>query len=206
MNPDQKQRVGYLVQFEGLNMDDYLKQDIEVFSPYNSAEASYGEIEFDSDSGKVTVVGVIDSFNWAGGVGDAIIISSYISAENAEVLSAKTKTTLDTNIISGLGWWIVNFDEENKAWYEESHPMEPSIVQGQLNSLPESQGGEIKLTVASMPTKVAPNIDLNVYNLYFEVIPAANSTFNFHFATSLKTKYIKNWGLKIGSNAEAAMA
>ena len=48
-------------------------------------------------------------------------------------------------------------------------------------------------------------MDLNVYNLYFEVIPAADTTANFHFATSSQTKYDKNWGLKIGTNAAAAM-
>ena len=70
MNPQQKQRVGYLVHFEGLNMDDYLKQDIDVFTPYNNSEANYGEAELDNDTGKMTCVGVIDSFSFNGGVGD----------------------------------------------------------------------------------------------------------------------------------------
>jgi hypothetical protein len=52
---------------------------------------------------------------------------------------------------------------------------------------------------------VAPNVDVNVYNMYFEMIPAANTTFSFHFATSGKTKFVRNWGLKIGTNAAAAV-
>lgn len=202
MNPERKQRVGYLIYFEGLNMGEYLKPDIDVYTPYNSSEANYGEVELDQDNNKITCVGVLDSFSWGGGVGDALGMSAYISAENAEVLSAKLKTTLDTNIVSQLAWWIVNFDEENKVWYEEAFPLEPTDVQGQINAPP---GGEMRLHVASEATKVAPNIDVNVYNMYVEVIPAANATFNFHFATSMKTKYVKNWGLKIGTNAEAAM-
>lgn len=202
MSPDRKQRVGYLVHFEGLNMGEFLKQDVEVFTPYNSSESNYSEVEVDQDNTKVTCVGTLDMFTWGGGVGDAICMSAYISAENAEVISSKLKTTLDTNIINKLSWWIVNFDEENKVWYEESFPLDPSTVKGQVNAPP---GGDVRLTVSSQATKVSPNIDLNVYNLYFEVIPAADSTFNFHFASSMKTKFVKNWGLKIGTNAAAAM-
>lgn len=202
MNPQQKQRVGYLVQFQGLNMDDFLKPDIDVFTPYNYPDASYSEAELDTDAGKVTTVGVIDHFSFGGGVGDPICISAYISAENAEVLAAKTKSTLDTTVVSNLAWWIVNFDEENKAWYEECYPLEPTALNGQLNA---PGGSDVRLTVAQEPTKVAPTIDINVYNMYFEVIPAASGTFTMHFATSAKTKFVRNWGLMIGGNAAAAM-
>ena len=202
MNPEKKQRVGYLVKFTGLNMGDFLAEDVDVFTPYNSTETGYGEVEVDSDDVKITCVGVLESFFWNGGVGDPLCMSSYISAENAEVLSAKTKSALDTTIISELAWWIVNFDEENKVWYEEAYPLDPTIAGGQLNA---PGGQDVRINVGTQAVKVAPNIDINVYNLYFEVIPAANSTYNFHFATSMKTKFVKNWGMRIGTNAEAAM-
>jgi hypothetical protein len=202
MNPSEKQRVGYLVAFEGLNMGEYLKQDIDVFTPYNNSESEYGEVTVDTENTKVTVVGVLDHFSFGGGVGDPLTISAYISAENAQVLSAKMKTTLDTTIVSKLAWWIVNFDEENKIWFEEAYPKDPTTVKGQLNA---PGGSAVRLHVAAEPTKVAPNIDVNVYNISFEVIPAADATFNFHFASSSKTKFVKNWGLKIGTNAAAAM-
>lgn len=202
MDPQKKQRVGYLLFFEGLNMGEYLKPDIDVFTPYNNSETSYGEVSVDTENSKITCVGVVDSFWFGGAVGDPICISTYISAENAEVIAAKMKTSLDTTIVSKFAWWICNFDEENKVWYEEAFPLDPTTVSGQLNA---PGGTDIKLSVSSEATKIAPNVDVNVYNLYFEVIPAANSTFNFHFATSSKTKYVKNWGLKIGTNAAAAM-
>jgi|GEM_PF-1189100 len=202
MDPQKKQRVGYLVFFEGLNMGEFLKQDIEVFTPYNNSETNYGDITIDSDTGKATCVGVIDSFMFGGAVGDPICISAYISAENAEVLAAKMKTSLDTTKVTKFAWWIVNFDEENKVWYEEAYPLDPTTVAGQINA---PGGNDVKLHVSQDPTKIAANIDVNVYNLYFEVIPAADSTFNFQFATSSKTKYVKNWGLKVGTNAAAAM-
>lgn len=202
MDPTKKQRVGYLVFFEGLNMNDFLKQDIEVFTPYSNSENQYGEVTIDKEQGKATVVGVIESFSWTGGVGDPICISAYISAENAQTIKAKTKGTLDTTVIKKLGWWIANFDAENKVWFEEAYPKDPTTLTAQLNA---PGGSDIVLHVSDEPSKVAPNIDINVYNMYFEVVPAANATFALHFATSSKTNIVRNWGLKIGTNAAAAV-
>jgi len=203
MDPSKKQRVGYLVWMEGLNLGEFLKQDIKVFCPFTHAEApGYAEAKLDKSNGKMTCVGVIESFSFNGGVGDPVCISAYISSQNAEVLAAKLKTTVDTNTVKKLAWWICNFDEENKAWYEEAYPIEPTTINGQVNA---SASGSLKITVGQEAEKVAVNIDTNVYNLYLEVIPAANSTFAMHFATSAKTKYVRNWGLKVGTNAAAAM-
>jgi hypothetical protein len=202
MDPSKKQRVGYLTGFEGLNMGEFLKADIEVFTPYSNGEVEYEGVEIDAESAKATVVGILDSFSFGGGVGDPLCVSGYISAENAEILKAKTKGTLDTTMITKLAFWICNFDEENKIWYEECFPKDPAEMRGQLNA---PGGKDIRLVVAAEPTKVHPNVDVNVYNIYVEVIPAADDTFAIHFATSSKTKFVRNWGLKVGSNAAAAM-
>ncbi len=53
--------------------------------------------------------------------------------------------------------------------------------------------------------KVAANIDVNVYNIYFEIVPAANFTYSMHFATSTKTKFVRNWGLVVGTKAAEAL-
>jgi hypothetical protein len=200
MDPTQKQRVGYLVSFQGMNMGEYLKPDITVFTPYNNSEQAYAGVNIDADK-KAVCVGVIESFSYAGGVGDPVCISAYISAENAEVLGAKMKTTLDTTMVNSLAWWVCAFDEENKVWFEEAHPM-ADVIKGQLNA---PGGKDVRLTIAQDATKIAPNIDINVYHLYMEVIPAADATYAFHFATSSKTKFVRNWGLKVGSNAALAM-
>lgn len=201
MDPNKNQRVGYLVHFQGLNMGEFLKQDIEVFTPYSNSETNYGEVTINKELGKATVTGVIESFSWGGGVGDPICVSTYISAENAQIMQAKMKGTLDTNMVKKLAWWICNFDAETKVWFEEAYPKDPTSVTGQLNK----SGADVRLVIANEPTRVAPNIEVNVYNMYFEVIPAANSTFALHFATSSKTNRVNNWGLKVGTNAAQAM-
>jgi hypothetical protein len=203
MDPTKKQRVGYLIWFQGLDLGtDFLKQDIEVFSPYNNATKTYADMVLDATSGKATCTGVIESFSWAGGVGDPLCISAYVSAENGAMIAAKMKSTLVTTKVTKLAWWVCNFDEENKVWYEEASPKDPTSVAGQLNA---PGGKDVRLMIAGEPTKVAPNIDVNVYNMYFEVIPAGNATYMFQFATSSKTNYVKNWGLRVGTNARAAM-
>jgi len=202
MDPMKKQRVGYLVHFQGLNMGEFLKPDIDVFSPFTHAsDPTYKEMKINKDTRKVTCVGVIESFSFGGGVGDPLCISAYISAENATVLAAKLKTTLDTNVVKKLGFWICNFDEENKAWFEEGYPKEPVTMVGQINA---PGGKDLRIAVSPEATKVASNIDVNVYNLYFEIIPAADSTYALHFANSAQTKYVRNWGLKVGTNAAKA--
>jgi len=204
MDPSKKQRVAYLVWFQGLDMGDFFKQDIQVFSPYEAATAEYTEVGslWVKDSGKMTATGVIESLNYNGGVGDPICVSAYISAENGQTLKAKMQGTLATTKISKFAWWMVNFDEENKTWFEESFPKEPVTMKGQLNA---DAAGSVRITVANEPTKVAHNIDVNVYNVYFEIVPAAESTYALTFATSSKTKFVRNWGLKVGTNAAAAM-
>lgn len=209
MDPNKKQRVGYLLEFTGLNMGKFLQPDIEVFTPYTSAvtpkykKANDNLVAGDGDDKskvKIKCVGVLESFSFGGGVGDPLCLSAYISAENAQTLAAKLKTTLDTTMVGGLAWWICNFDEENKAWFEEANPMKDSVM-GQINA---PGGKDLRIAVSQDPTKVSPNIDVNVYNLYVEVIPAADATYAFNFATSTKTKYVRNWGLKVGNNAKTA--
>lgn len=195
MNPIRKQRVGYLTSFECLGLDENLEPDVEVFTPYNHSEVAYGGVSVDASTFKATCVGVIESFSFGGGVGDPLCISAYISSKNAERISSKLKTTLKSTVVGKLGWWVCNFDEEAKEWFEQAHPLDPVDVSGMINA---PGGKELRIAVSSDPTKVAPNIDVNVYNIYFEVVPAANATFVFHFANSKAMKFAKNWGLKVG--------
>lgn len=204
MDPTKKQRVGYLVSFTGLDLgSDQLAQDVEVFCPWNPDSTSYSKITMEGDGReKVKCTGVIEHISFAGGVGDPICVSAYISGENASLISAKQKTALTTTKVDSLEWWIANFDEENKTWYEESYPKDPETIKAQLNA---AGGTDVRLVVASEPTKIAQGIDVNVFNIYFEVVPAADSTYALHFATDSKKQFVRNWGLKIGTQAAAAM-
>lgn len=210
MNPIQKQRIGYLVDLNGLGLGAPLAADLKLLCPFNtgaSGKPVYPKLKFNNPTPtapvpSVQVVGVLDHFSWSGGVGDPLSICCYISAENGMQLKALQQLTLKTTSISSLGWWIADFDEETKQWYEEAYPLAPQLITGQVNA---PSKGDIRLHVGAEPEKVAPNIDINVYSLQIEVVPAANQQATFHFANSQTKKVVKSWGLVVGTQAKTAI-
>ncbi len=207
MDPQKKQRCGYLLALNGMGLDATLAADIQVFMPFNAAPADYTDtanlvIDASMTPNKITCVGVIESFSWSGGVGDPLVFSAYLSSENAQQIQTKLQTTLKSTSITKLAWWITNFDEVNKKWFEESYPKEPTHVTGQLNA---PGGADIRLHVAAEPTKVAANVDVNVYRVSFEVVPAANSTYTIGGAMDAEKKFVNAWGLKVGTQPLTAI-
>ncbi len=210
MDPTKKQRVGYLTAFEGLGLgSDNLPADIAVYSPYGGPAGAYAGLGalLDTSSRLMSTVGVLESLTFEGGVSDPICVSAYLSQQNAVLLKAKMKSTLTTTKITKLGYWIVNFDEETKVWFEEAFPLgalgaEDGGLKGQLNA---PGGLDVRLQIADEPVKVSPSIDVNVYKMYFEIVPAADALYSLNFATSPQTKFVRNWGLKVGASAASAM-
>src|SRR5215831_17730925 len=146
MDPTAKQRCGYLMAFNGLGLADAPTKDkdpykIKVFTPFNAAGSpTYTQAAVQDLDGQKTLdcIGIIDSFSFGGGVGDPICISAYVSTELANQLKAKQKASLPTTVISQLGWWVVNYDVEEKGWFEEAYPKgntasPTGFVAGQLN-------------------------------------------------------------------------
>jgi len=208
MDPTQKQRCGYLTAFNGLDLgteptkgaDEY---KVSVYTPFNAEKPEYTQAEpTQNDDGLriVDCIGIIEHFSWGGGAGDPIAISAYVSTEFANQLKAKQKTTLSTTAIKKLGWWIVNYDVENKAWFEEAFPKTADgFVAGQLNA----QGGKaVALQVAEQPTAISSNIDVQVFQIYFEIVPGANATYALRFAQAKTKPFVKGWGLQVGKIAK----
>jgi hypothetical protein len=216
MDPTKKQRCGYLMAFNGLGLnteptkaDDAFK--IRVFTPYNAPSVEYtnGVTVEDLDGQKVLdCIGLIESFSFGGGVGDPICISAYVSSEFANQLKAKQKASLATTLISKLGWWVVNYDVDDKSWYEEAFPKGDTtalsgFVKGQLNA---AGGTDVRLSIAEEPTLIAPNLDVQVFNIYFEIVPASDTTYALAFRQGSTKAYVKGWGLQVGSVAKSKMA
>ena len=107
MNPTNKQRCGYLMAFNGLDLstaptatDD--KYKINVFTPFNAAGSpAYSKASVTDTEGvkSIDCIGIIDSFSFAGGGGDPICISAYVSSEFANQIAAKQKASLSTTTI-----------------------------------------------------------------------------------------------------------
>jgi hypothetical protein len=201
MDLTKKTRLGYLVWFQGLGMSEYLRQDIQVLTPFKNPTA-YKGIPIDPTTGKTSCTGIIGSFSWNGGVSDPLCIGAYISQQNAQTIRAMMTSTLKTTAVGKLAWWICNFSLEHNMWYEETWPANPLIVTGQLNA----PGGSVRLSVGQDLTQVATNINANFYSIYFEVVPAANGIFSLAFANSPKANALLNWGLPVGTGAPSAIA
>jgi hypothetical protein len=209
MDPTRKQRCGYLTAFNGLDLGTEPTKDAEeykvsVYTPFNAEAPEYTQVvPAQNDDGLRTVdcIGIIDQFSWGGGAGDPICIGAYVSTEFANQLKAKQKTTLSTTAIKKLGWWIVNYDVENKAWFEEAFPKTADgFVTGQLNAA--AGGKAVALQVAEEPTPISSNIDVQVFQIYFEVVPGANATYALRFAQAKTKPFVKGWGLQVGKIAK----
>ena len=177
IDPAKKSRVGYLMSYKGCGLE--LNKDIEVYNPME-------------DSKLIKCAGIIDHFSFGGGVADPITLSCYLSTENALQLKALFKSTVKTTKLS-FSYYIVDFDDEASKWYEAAD-QKSEMVEGTINSV-ENQ---LQVRCLDNPEKIAPNIDTNVYNFNFEAVPAANKTFSLKFAVGATTRYVKNWGFKLG--------
>jgi hypothetical protein len=215
MDPTKKQRCGYLVGFNGLGLNQEPDKEtdaykIRVFTPYNAAALEYSQVTVDDLDGQkvLNCIGIIESFSFAGGVGDPICISAYVSSEFANQLKAKQKASLETTVIKKLGWWVVNYDVDDKSWFEEAFPKgntesSDGVVMGQLNA---SGGKDVRLSIADAPTLIAPNLDVQVFNIYFEIVPASDTTYALAFRQGKTKAFVKGWGLQVGSVAKQKMA
>jgi hypothetical protein len=215
MDPTKKQRCGYLVGFNGLGLNQEPDKEtdaykIRVFTPYNAAALEYSQVKVDDLDGQkvLNCIGIIESFSFAGGVGDPICISAYVSSEFANQLKAKQKASLETTVIKKLGWWVVNYDVDDKSWFEEAFPKgntesSDGMVMGQLNA---SGGKDVRLSIADAPTLIAPNLDVQVFNIYFEIVPASDTTYALAFRQGKTKAFVKGWGLQVGSVAKQKMA
>jgi hypothetical protein len=210
MDPTCKQQVGYLLSFNGVGLSAALATNITVYSPYNNATApAYGGIKITAPSGTsapsptLDCVGIMENFSWTGAVADPICMSFYLAAENANLLKAQQSLSLPTTSISTLSWWIVDYDEETKQWFEVCYPLSVKTLSCQLNA---HGAKDVRLHVADQSTKIAPTIDVNVYQTYMEIVPAAQQMASIFVATSPKTKVAKAWGLVVGTIAKAALA
>jgi hypothetical protein len=183
MDPNAHPRVGYVTALDGLGLPaGGLKADLTVTRPVTG------------DTMKV--VGVLEKFSWAGGAGDLIQVDFCASQENAAQLKALQQMTLKTAVVKQLSWWIADYDQETKAWFEQAYPLSPpsGIIAGKDNPA---------LEVDLSPVQVKDGIDVGVYKITIKVVPAANKAYDLHFANSAKMPIVKSWGLVVGTLAAA---
>jgi hypothetical protein len=188
MDPNVHNRVGYLTDFGGLGLSVPLAKDLTVSLPYNNPVPTYTPIVPVGNT--VHVVAVLEQFEWNGGVGDPLNLSFYVSQENATQIKTLQQSTLKTNQITAFGFWIANYDQETKQWFEQTYPQNPAKPSGLLKSG--------SLTVDLTPVPVKEGIDVTVYKVSFAITPPANQTATLWLANSSTQRVVKQWGLTVG--------
>jgi hypothetical protein len=190
-------RVGYLTSFNGLGLTAPLAADLTVNTPYTGTAPQYPPLGAITN-GQVKVVGVLENVSWNGGVGDAITISCYMSAPNAQHLKTLQHgaQALKTTSIAGLGWWVANFDQETKKWFEEMYPKAPAKMTAALNT---AGPHDVRLHIADEPVKVGGPSGAELYNVHFEFVPAANTAGSIQMATAPAHLVVKPWGAAVAA-------
>jgi len=202
-DPNEHKRVGYITDLSGFSTAGAIvfAKDLKVFSPWNGSKKDYGIDLQKAENGlyQTSVVGVLEKFSWAGGVGDFLAFEFYVSQENAVKIKDAQQSTLTTTRVDTIGWWIINFDQEAKVWYEQAFPKSAVTVSGIVGP---QDNPELNVDLNGIAAK--DGIDVMVYKITLQVACGANQQFFLQFAnTSLKNN-VKAWGLEVGTWANAA--
>jgi hypothetical protein len=205
MDPNEHKKYGYITAFNGVGLAAAFPKDLIVSVPFNSNTApshldGYVAATETVPTPTCKVVGVIEHFVWNGGVGDSIDIDFYVSQENAVQIKTLQQSVLKTTTVNALQWWIADYDQERKLWFEAAYPLAPTIVTGIITGK-ETPNLDADLS----PVVIKDGIDVNVYMIKIKVAPAANQAYQLQFQNSAYKPLVKQWGLQVGTLAAQAV-
>lgn len=182
LHPSRKARVGYLLSWSGcggLN----LTKDITVWNPFSTQGQRV------VSGPKVDCLGLIETFRFDGDETDPIRIRAYVSKKTATDVRAKLARPL-TNTKLKLGWYIIDFDEDDKLWFEAALVKSPTEATVNV----DTAGGNLQLFIDNHATRVDDNLDIRLYGFEFQVVPADGETTNLEFASGSARRLVKQWG------------
>ena len=183
LSPSRHGCIGYLLALSGLG-GLRLKKDVEVWNPITD-----GSVQTVVSGDKVDCIGLLESFKFEGGETDPIRIKSYVSKGSAADLRAKLARPLSNTSVK-LAWYIVDFDPEMKTWFEAAFIKKGKEAHANI----DSTGGELQLFVDNQPTQVSPSLDIGVYAIVIQVVPADGKKATLEFATGPRRRLVKSWG------------
>lgn len=177
-----KSTVGYLLFFSGCGGLS-LPKDIELWNPFDAAGQTIAR------GPKIKCIGVLESFRFEGGKRDPIRMVAYVSKDVAADIRAKLARPLPSTKLK-VSWYIVGYDDDKKAWYEAA------LLRGdkRAEANVDIADGEVQMFIASQGTRVSETLDLKVYRLEMQVIPAAGKSTELEFATGPSQRLVKTWG------------
>lgn len=212
MDPNVHKRVGYITKLTGFNNKTPIAADLTVSVPFQGQPKYTGikltppaavptvGIQLNGSLSQVTqVVGVIEKMEYDGSVGGKLVFDFWVSQENSTTIKAMQQTTLLTTKVDELGWWLCDYDQETKIWFEQAYPCSQQEIKGLITGKDNPE-----LDVDLTPVPVKDGIDVFVYKVHMAVVPAANMAYALMFANSSNKPVAKAWGLQVGNLSKDA--
>jgi hypothetical protein len=192
-DPNEHKRVGYITTLKGLGVGTPISftPDLKVILPYQGSSPAAPVKAVTPPGNTANVVGIIEKFEWDGGVGSPIKIVFYMSQQNAYQIKALMQQALKSTRIDELGWWIADYDQTTKKWYEQAYPASSRTVSGIVAG---KENPELSVDLAPVTLKSA-----TLYKVTLSVAPAANQQYALRFANSSAMNVVRPWGLTVGT-------
>lgn len=181
LDPSANGTIGYLLFWSGCGGLS-LAKDVEVWNPYSGAGQTV------TSGATIKCIGLIESFRFAGDEDAPIRITAYVSKGTAANVRAKLASPLATTGVQ-VAWYILSYDDEAKVWFEAAFLKDSARAQANI----DVAGGVPQLFISSAPTRVDDRLDLKVFKMEFQIVPAEGSSVNLEFATGPTQKLVKSW-------------
>lgn len=181
LDPTAKGSIGYLLFWSGCGGLS-LTKDIEVWNPFSGAGQTV------TSGATIKCIGLIESFRYAGENDSAIRIVAYVSKDTAANVRAKLSNPVTATSVQ-VAWYIIGFDDDRKQWFEASYVKDGAKAQAAV----DTAGGVLQLFIENKPVRVDERLDLKVYKLEFQIIPAEGAASILEFATGSTQKLVKSW-------------
>jgi len=208
VNPNQHNRAGYITNLRGFGLAAPLvfKADIKCYCGFNQSAPTYPNITMIQQGSQtslaiVQVVAILEKFSWGGGTHMPLHFEMLMSQENAKMLKDSQQATLTTTRVDEFGWWIFDYDQEKKCWFEQSYPLSKPTFRG--HCVPRDNP---VLDVNLQGESVVEGTDQLMYKVIMDIGPGMDDLYGIFHANSVMSKQNKPWGGSVGTWAAASFS
>ncbi|MFZ5893391.1 MAG: hypothetical protein ACOY0T_20185 [Myxococcota bacterium] len=181
LDPVRKGTIGYLLFWSGCGGLS-LTKDIEVWNAF----AGTGQTVVSGAT--VKCIGLIERFRYGGESDAPIRITAFVSKDTAANVRAKLANPITATTLQ-VSWYIVSFDDDRKQWFEAAFIKNAARAQADVDVV----NGTLQLFVESKSVPVGGHLDLGVYKIEFQIVPAEGASTLLEFATGPTQRLVKKW-------------
>jgi hypothetical protein len=180
-NPPNSGTIGYLLFWSGCGGLS-LQKDIEIWNPFGGAGQTV------ASGPTISCVGVIQEFRFDGEPDAPIRIVAYVSKATAANIRNSLASGISATSLQ-VAWYVISYDDEKKQWFEAA------FIQGgaKASANIDVVSGVLQLAVDSKPTRLSERLDIPIYKMEFQVVPAEGSSTNLEFASGPTQKAVRAW-------------